>query len=220
VERFLAEHNLNVCAEELRRIKQAISDGALWELLGQRARSHPSLFRAFMGLRSYSDLLEKYSPSTKKGGIFYFDRPDLGRPEIQRYWRRLLERYSIPEEVDELILYSGSDPTKRLGDEEIRRVRFFKLVNPYGFVPWELLEAFPLFQTEGPGPADEIPEEALSAFKELLRRNKRVRICSIRLSGRVLEGLKGICEELGLPLEINVDLECPGPADGRTTKYI
>ncbi|MEM2881906.1 MAG: tRNA guanosine(15) transglycosylase TgtA [Candidatus Bathyarchaeia archaeon] len=220
IERFLAEHNLNACIEELRRIKQAISDGALWELLGQRARSHPSLFRAFMGLRSYSDLLEKYSPSTKKGGIFYFDRPDLGRPEIQRYWRRLLERYSIPEEVDKLIVYSGSDPTKRLGDEEIRRVRFFKLINPYGFVPWELLETFPLFQTEGPGPADEIPEEALSAFKELLGRNKRVRICSLQLSGRALEGLKGICEELGLPLEINVDLRCPGPADGRTTKYI
>ncbi|MEM2225952.1 MAG: tRNA guanosine(15) transglycosylase TgtA [Candidatus Bathyarchaeia archaeon] len=220
IERFLAEHNLNACMEELRRIKQAISDGALWELLGQRARSHPSLFRAFMGLRSYSDLLEKYSPSTKRGGIFYFDRFDLVRPEIQRYWRRLLERYSIPEEVEELVVYSGSDPAKRLGDEEIRKIRFFKLVNPYGFVPWELLETFPLFQTEGPGPADEIPEEALSAFKELLKRNKRVRISSLRLSERALQGLRSICEELGLSLEINVDLERFGSADGRATKYI
>jgi 7-cyano-7-deazaguanine tRNA-ribosyltransferase len=207
VERFLAEHNLNVCAEELRRIKQAISDGALWELLGQRARSHPALFRAFGELRSHSGLLERHSPSIKRGGIFHFDRLDLGRPEVQRYRDRLLRRYSIPEDVDTVVVYSGADPTKRLSGASLRRTRFFKLVNPYGFVPWELLESFPLSQTESPGPMEEaVLIEALSAFKEFLRGNKKVGILPLRLSGRALEGLKEICQELGLPFGINVDL--------------
>lgn len=216
IERFLAEHNLNACIEELRRIKQAISDGSLWELLGQRARAHPALFRAFAGMSSYSDLLERHSPSTKDGGIFYFDRLDIWRPEIQRYWKRFLERYSIPEGVDELIVYSGSDPIKRLGEEEIRRTRFFKLINPYGFVPWELLESFPLFQTEGSGTIEEVPEEAISVFREFLKRNRGVRISSLRISGRPLQRLKDICEELGIPLEINVDLGPGGRTGART----
>ena len=40
-ERLLAEHNLHVCMAEIETIKQAISEGSLWDLVERRARSHP-----------------------------------------------------------------------------------------------------------------------------------------------------------------------------------
>ncbi len=45
-ETFLAEHNLHVCIAELKRIKQAIRDGRLWEHVEMRAHAHPALFSA------------------------------------------------------------------------------------------------------------------------------------------------------------------------------
>ncbi|MBC7130995.1 tRNA guanosine(15) transglycosylase TgtA, partial [Candidatus Bathyarchaeota archaeon] len=45
-ERFLAEHNLYACVAEIKRIKQAIRDGRLWEHLISRAHAHPSMLQA------------------------------------------------------------------------------------------------------------------------------------------------------------------------------
>jgi 7-cyano-7-deazaguanine tRNA-ribosyltransferase len=44
--RLLAEHNLYVSFSELRRVKQAIVEGRLWEHMEMRAHGHPSLFQA------------------------------------------------------------------------------------------------------------------------------------------------------------------------------
>jgi 7-cyano-7-deazaguanine tRNA-ribosyltransferase len=52
---FLAEHNLHTCAAELKRIKQAIRDGRLWEHLEMRAHGHPALFQAVKKLKKYED---------------------------------------------------------------------------------------------------------------------------------------------------------------------
>ncbi|MEM3823594.1 MAG: tRNA guanosine(15) transglycosylase TgtA, partial [Candidatus Bathyarchaeia archaeon] len=69
---FLAEHNLYVCLAELKRIKQAIRDGRLWEHMELRAHGHPALLQALKRLKKYEDFIEKHSPSIKKSGIFFF----------------------------------------------------------------------------------------------------------------------------------------------------
>ncbi|MDK2782257.1 MAG: 7-cyano-7-deazaguanine tRNA-ribosyltransferase, partial [Archaeoglobi archaeon] len=60
--RLLSLHNLYVTFEELRRIKQAIEEGSLAELLEARVRSHPSLLDAFRELLKHSEFIEKYDP--------------------------------------------------------------------------------------------------------------------------------------------------------------
>ncbi|MFX1580262.1 MAG: tRNA guanosine(15) transglycosylase TgtA, partial [Promethearchaeota archaeon] len=43
----LMKHNLYVTAAEMRRVRQAIGDGKLFELAANRARNHPTLLEAF-----------------------------------------------------------------------------------------------------------------------------------------------------------------------------
>ena len=82
-EKLLAEHNLYITFEELRVIKQAIRDKTLWELLEQRARSHPALLDAMRELIKHTKLINEFDPITKK---HFFHVSDLSkyRPELSR----------------------------------------------------------------------------------------------------------------------------------------
>ncbi|MCJ7721411.1 tRNA guanosine(15) transglycosylase TgtA, partial [Candidatus Bathyarchaeota archaeon] len=102
--KLLAEHNLYVSFYELRRIKQAVTEGRLWEHMEMRAHGHPSLLQALKKVAKYSEYLEKQSPVTKKGGIFFFSSLGLARPEVLRYRQRLLDRYSPPPHAKVLLL--------------------------------------------------------------------------------------------------------------------
>ena len=86
---FLAEHNLYVCQAEIRRIKQAIKDGRLWEHTEMRMHNHPALLSALKKLHCNGDFLEAFSPSVKPSGFFYFDSVGLVRPEITHYRKQL-----------------------------------------------------------------------------------------------------------------------------------
>jgi len=79
-ELFLAEHNLYVSIAEIKRIKQAIRDGRLWEHVEMRAHAHPELFTALKTLKKYKDFIEEYSPTMKKSGIFFSDSTGFVRP--------------------------------------------------------------------------------------------------------------------------------------------
>ncbi|MEJ2272950.1 MAG: tRNA-guanine transglycosylase [Candidatus Bathyarchaeota archaeon] len=102
-QKLLVEHNLHVSFSELNRIKQAISEGRLWEHIELRAHGHPSLFRALKELRKYTEYLEKHSPITKKSGIFFFSSIGLSRPEVIRHKKRLT-RFSPPTKAKALLL--------------------------------------------------------------------------------------------------------------------
>ena len=87
-EQFLAEHNLHVCVAELKRIKQAIRDGRLWEHVEMRAHAHPALLTALKRVKNYEGFIEKNSPTVKQSGFFFFDNVGLARPEIVHYRER------------------------------------------------------------------------------------------------------------------------------------
>ena len=88
---FLARHNLYVCFSEIKRIKQAIIEGRLWEHLEIRAHNHPALLRAVKEMAKYSHYFEENSPITKNSGFFFFNSVGLCRPEIVRHRKRLSE---------------------------------------------------------------------------------------------------------------------------------
>jgi len=101
---FLAEHNLYLCLSELNRITQAIKDGRLWEPLDMRDPGHPTLLQDLKKLRKYEDFIEVHSPAVKKSGLFFFDSVGLLKPEVVRHRKKIMERYSPPNETNILLL--------------------------------------------------------------------------------------------------------------------
>ena len=158
---FLAEHNLHACAAELKRIKQAIRDGRLWEHLEMRAHGHPALFQAVKNLKKYEDYVEKHDPATKSSGLFFFSSVGLARPEIVRHRKRLIERYTPPGEAKILLLlpqtrrkpfHKSKLFTDLMGQlralENPSRLHACFYSAPFGVVPTELDEVYPLSQHE------------------------------------------------------------------------
>src|SRR4030067_713916 len=58
----IAEHNLHVCPQEIKGIKNAIHECSIWELVEMRARAHPALLEALKGLRKHKSYLEEFEP--------------------------------------------------------------------------------------------------------------------------------------------------------------
>jgi 7-cyano-7-deazaguanine tRNA-ribosyltransferase len=167
-EMFLAEHNLHVCMGELKRIKQAIRDGRLWEHVEMRAHAHPALLTALKRAKSYQDFIEQASPIVKQSGFFFFDGVGLARPEVVHYRKRLAERFVPPAEASVLVLapqtkikpFHRADDFKdaqkvinRLG-EDASKVHVCFYAAPFGVVPLELDEVYPLSQHETSMPLD------------------------------------------------------------------
>jgi 7-cyano-7-deazaguanine tRNA-ribosyltransferase len=87
-ERLLAEHNLHVSFEEIRRIRQAIRDGDLLELVEARARGHPALLDGYRALLEHADELERHDRASK-GTFFHLSAESARRPEVRRHHDRL-----------------------------------------------------------------------------------------------------------------------------------
>jgi len=157
---LLARHNLAVCFEEVRNVKQAVQEGRLWELLELRARNHPSLFQAFKILRRHEDYLEENSPLAHDRGLLFFDFLSLARPEVVRYHMRLQSWPQTKAKVLILVPEPSSKPFHR--SREMKRMRtilrrrsmgesdvsFCVYSAPFGVTPLELDEMYPLSQFE------------------------------------------------------------------------
>ncbi|MCD6402833.1 MAG: tRNA guanosine(15) transglycosylase TgtA [Candidatus Aenigmarchaeota archaeon] len=88
--KLIAEHNLWVMFTEIKRIREAIREGSLWELVQQRVRAHPRLQEAlFYSLKKYGDYAELFDPVTKKSAFFYSGPESNYRPEVRRAVRWL-----------------------------------------------------------------------------------------------------------------------------------
>jgi 7-cyano-7-deazaguanine tRNA-ribosyltransferase len=185
---FLAEHNLYVCLAELKRIKQAIKDGRLWEHLELRAHGHPALLQAIKKLKKYEDFIEKHSPAVKKSGLFFFDSVGLVRPEVVRHRKKMLERYYPPGESKTLVLvpqtrtkpFHKSREFKEIAKllrglprELLNKVHVCFYAAPFGVTPVELDEVYPLSQHEIALPLDKETVEyvANQVFQYIIHTN-------------------------------------------------
>lgn len=137
-ERLLAIHNLAVSLAEIARVRQAISDGVLFELVDERCRSHPLLLDGYRSLLSHGEELEKRDRVSKRR-FFYRGSESCLRTEVIRY-HALLGRLDLPPRV-----VVSLDGNRREG---------FDLVLPFKppFGPYHpgLCETFPIGQCEVP----------------------------------------------------------------------
>lgn len=141
----LAWHNLHVSFAEINRVKQAIKDGKLLELVEQRTRSHPSLLDGYREALTFVETLEQQDP-IRKGTFFYVSSESASRPEVTRYHRRL-DRLNPPSE---LVLSRNQTLVKGHTDKTTWEVSI-----PFGPVPPSLAETHPV-SGEFPENTDEI----------------------------------------------------------------
>ncbi|MEM1508535.1 MAG: tRNA guanosine(15) transglycosylase TgtA [Thermofilaceae archaeon] len=160
---MIAVHNLNVLRGELRRIKNAIHEGRLWELIELRARSHPSLAKALNEFRKYTFYVEKFHKVTKGlvSGLFFYEEISRARPEVYRHLSRLRSRYTPPAaNAVILALETEIKPFSRFGwiadlkkqvtsDVELsNKVHIVVVTGAFGPIPIELDSVYPLSQHE------------------------------------------------------------------------
>ncbi|GAB7091901.1 tRNA guanosine(15) transglycosylase TgtA [Halorubrum luteum] len=132
-ERLLAEHNLHVTFEELRRIKAAIRGGNLLELVDRRARGHPAMLDGYRALLDYADRLERTDP-VSKDAFFYTSHEAARRPEVRRHHDRIA-RLDAPDRL----LVTESKPPSTHDYDAVWRIK-----PPFGPFPRALSETYPL----------------------------------------------------------------------------
>jgi len=150
-ERLLAEHNLHVTVEEVRRVKQAIRDGDLLELVERRARGHPAMLDGYRALLDHADQLERVD-SASKGTFFGLSHESARRPEVRRHHDRLA-RLDVP---DSLLCSEFGEPSEHAFDA------VWRVVPPFGPFPRALSETYPL-TAEVPDRTDAAAERAAAA---------------------------------------------------------
>jgi len=119
----IAKHNLYVTFAEIKKIRNAIVNGNLWELVEIRANSNPYLIEALYELRKKEnkEFLEQFEPTSRKKALFYTGCHTIHRPELYRIQKHLFERYTEP--YDKTIIFpDGSKPYSIFYSEKIRKI--------------------------------------------------------------------------------------------------
>lgn len=178
---LIAIHNLHVSFAELRLVRQAIYEGSLMELVEERCRVHPQLLNAYRQLANYMDDMEKYDPRSKKSAFFFTGSESLYRSEVKRHMNKLRE---MPKKRDLVILPPSRKPYSKFisgklgefyiyGSErelDLEDTDFMVLDIPFGLVPLDIDEVYPLSQNESPKIKDvdsiEFIEDFISEFVE------------------------------------------------------
>ncbi|MEE8401510.1 MAG: tRNA guanosine(15) transglycosylase TgtA, partial [Candidatus Hydrothermarchaeaceae archaeon] len=158
----LSRHNLYASIEEIKRVKQSIYDGSLFELVERRARSHPYLLE---GLRHFlSHDLERFSPVTKRSAFFFFGPESLERPEVKRHLERLKK---IEKGRCLMLLPDGKKPYSEAYDIASTKERHICIASPvFGIIPLEVEEVYPLGQHEHSG---KISQEQAEFIKSCIK---------------------------------------------------
>ncbi len=181
-ERLLAEHNLHVTFEEIRRIKAAIRSGTLLDLVDRRARGHPAMLDGYRALLDGSDRLERTDP-VSKDAFFYTSHESARRPEVRRHHDRLA-RLAVP---DRLLVTESKAPSTHDYDA------VWRLKPPFGPFPRALSETYPL-TAEVPERTDVAAQEAAARGVEALAEANPETAITVGHDGwaaAALEGLPG-----------------------------
>jgi 7-cyano-7-deazaguanine tRNA-ribosyltransferase len=219
---FLARHNLFVCATEIKRIKQAILEGRLWELVEIRSRAHPALLSAFKKLKKHSYFIEKFNPIIKKRGLFFFNSSSLDRPEVLQYRQKLWKNYQQPNDTSILVLLPQTKKKPYHKSYEYRKIKrilngFNKkqkniihitfYVAPFGLVPEELDEIYPISQNEISYPFEEKTKEniaiQISKYIEISHYQTIILLNdTLQWNNKISNICKKICKKRNLNLEL------------------
>ena len=187
---LIAQHNLHVSFAELRLIRQAIYEGSLMELVEERCRAHPALLDAVRQLSNYAEDLEKYDPRSKKSAFFYTGAESLKRSEVLRHQQKMME---MPKKRDLVVIPPSRKPYSKFisgklgefyvygnkGEFDEENTDFMVLDVPFGLIPLEVDELYPLSQSATPKIRDKDSLEFINHFfKEFIEDYNQVLVHS------------------------------------------
>jgi 7-cyano-7-deazaguanine tRNA-ribosyltransferase len=205
-ERTLAEHNLWACQDELRVVREAIREGALWDLVDQRCRVHPLMFEGYREMCAHAGEMEPYESTSKRAPLQYTDHLSMRRPIVMRYARRIFSRYTPPEKRVMVGLEGGTRPYGRYFADVMRKVSsvadaHFTVKTVLGPVPIELDEYYPVAQTVEALPWDKETNTRVVTIMEHLSHNLRNPLAVMYDGDETLDMLK-MMEGTGGTLDI------------------
>lgn len=145
---LVALHNLYILRNELLRTKQAIAEGRLWDLLHERASSHPSLMDAFISVALGASSMVDTTRVVKQRGLFIRSSIDFLRPEIQSS-RKMLERCMRVDMKDAVIVPDEATmPLPRsIYSQLSKKFDVYRMHQCLGAYPAELEFTYPFTQT-------------------------------------------------------------------------
>ncbi len=175
-EGVIARHNLYQITKELDTIKRYIREERLWELVEMRCRAHPAMLDGLRRLKEYKRFMELHDPLSRDGALFYTGTETYNRPFFERYETRIMERY-VPG-FDKAVIFpdNPNKPYSRPYSEGFGiavKNGYAPIVStPFGPVPAELDEVYPLSQSLFPMIEDrETEERTLSLTEAFLKKH-------------------------------------------------
>jgi 7-cyano-7-deazaguanine tRNA-ribosyltransferase len=193
-----------------------------------RVHGHPALLSALKKMRNHADFLENYSPTVKSSGFFYFDSVGLVRPEITHYRKRLSERYDPPTSAKILFLVPQTRNKPFHKAPEFKKIRqLFRSLGelsekihicvyaaPFGVVPLELDEVYPLSQHELALPLDlETVDYVANQTAEYIKRSSYTGVVLLNdpklWKDTIKKACKSACKTKGLDFD-SVDADVAG----------
>ncbi|NLX47452.1 MAG: tRNA guanosine(15) transglycosylase TgtA [Euryarchaeota archaeon] len=192
---LIARHNLWTSKMELERVKRAIMEGDLWELVERRCRSHPALLDALRGIGKHQHFLERYEPLSRDHALFYTGAETFNRPAFLRFRKRLIERYEHPATEVGMTFEEPEKPysrTLRPAMDSILAISdaHFQVISPFGPVPIELDEVYPISQSLFPKDRDQQTRERTDRMAEELAHGHNYKMGAVWDGEETLDFLK------------------------------
>lgn len=143
-EAHLTRHNLLQCLIEMGRVRQAIREGTLWELVERRATSHPALMAGLEQALRHPGVFLPVEPASRSSYrvVLPLSRQ---RPAVQR-WAQKLESYREGRPPANALIgplrptWGALSKAPPLGGDDDRQ---WDVPSAFGPVPFELAEIYP-----------------------------------------------------------------------------
>ncbi len=148
---LLAQHNLYVLMNTIKKTKEAIFEDRLYELVQSIAAENP-FFKNLINLRKFSSSLYKRGSLYKKSGLYFVNGISEFRPEIKLFLDRLNRRFKPKVDTRLVILGSLSKPYSMSGYDTIKNIfrendSYAIFSPPFGIIPYELWDIYPVSHT-------------------------------------------------------------------------
>ena len=206
--RTIAEHNLFTSLKELRKVRNAIHEGSIWEMVEMRARAHPALLAVLKVLKKHGEYLEGFEPVSRRGAFFYCGPESYDRPVVKMYKERFFSRYRKPGSKVLVGFEEGPKPYSRGYAGEIAKISQvvdadFLVASFFGPAPIELDELYPIAQSVIPDHLDHEVAESVRKTMERHAHNHGYSLAVMWDGDETLEFLKDIAPRKS---ELDMDL--------------
>jgi len=144
----LAIHNLWISFTEIKRVKTAIKENRIFELIECSAKNHPALYNAVKKLNTYLPYLEKYE-NLSRNRFFYYPDNVLIPPALYRYKKRLNEIYK-PNKDLYVVLQESKKPYLKTYNKisKIYSKNIAFVIKSFVPIPIEFAEIYPVGYSE------------------------------------------------------------------------